>query len=104
MKKDNQEIPKRADKAIKLLDGLIEQLHYFYQDDRRFKKEVLKDAIEIESILKELAVNKKETFKRIAGKYKRYYENKNDSVIDSVNDSKLNESIKQRYKSDIKRD
>ena len=40
------QVPKRADKAIQLLEGLIEQLHYFYNgDDPKFKKNVLKDAV-----------------------------------------------------------
>lgn len=96
------EIPKRADKAIGLLSGLVEQLHYFYGEDRRFKTDVLKDAIEIENILKDLSINKKETFKRIAKKYKEYYETKSDNVINNVDDSKLNERIRDKYKHDFK--
>ena len=65
------EVPKRANHAIELLAGLVEQLHYFYGEDRKFKTDVLKDAIEIENILKDLSVNKKETFKRIAKKYEK---------------------------------
>ena len=98
------EIPKRAEKAILLLEGLVEQLHYFYGDHRRFKTDVLKDAIEIENILKELSINKKETFKRIAKKYENYYKRKKESIIDDVDDSILLDVVKKKYKEDIKRD
>ncbi len=98
------EVPKKADKAIGLLSGLVEQLHYFYADDRRFKTDVLRDAIEIENILKDLAVNKKETFKRIAKKYEEYYKNKSTDVVADVDDTKLNDSVRNRYRHDIKKD
>lgn len=99
-----KEIPKRADKAISLLEGLIDQLHYFYNgDELKFKQNVLKDATEIENILKDLSVNKKETFRRISKKYEEYYKNKSDPIVD-VDDTKLNESIRQRYKDNVKKD
>ena len=100
-------VPKRADKAIQLLEGLVEQLHYFYGDDRKFKTSVLKDAIEIENVLKDLAVNKKETFKRVAKKYEEYYRKKQEAIDNTVvntNDAKLNDSVKQRYRHDFKKD
>ena len=99
--------PKRADKAIQLLEGLVEQLHYFYGDNRKFKTDVLKDAIEIENALKDLAVNKKETFKRIAKKYDEYYKRKQqaiDNTVANADDAKLNDSIRDRYRHDFKKD
>ena len=101
------EVPKRANHAIELLEGLIEQLHYFYGDNRKFKTDVLKDAIEIENILKDLAVYKKETFKRIAKKYEEYYKKKQEAIditVANADDSKLNESIRNRYRHDFKED
>ena len=101
------EIPKRADKAITLLEGLVEQLHYFYGEDRRFKTDVLKDAIEIENTLKEHAINKKDTIKRIAKRYENYFRKKQEAIDNTVvntNDTKLNDSIKHRYRHDFKKD
>jgi len=101
-------LPKRADKAIGLLDGLIEQLHYFYgSSDDKFKKHVLKDAVEIENTLKDLAVNKKGTFKRVAKKYENYYRKKQEAIDNTVanaTDAKLNDSIRNRYRHDFKED
>jgi len=101
------EVPKRANHAITLLEGLVEQLHYFYGEDRKFKTDVLKDAIEIENILKELAVNKKETFRRVAKKYDEYYKKRQqaiDNAVATADDAQLNESIRDRYRSDFKKD
>lgn len=93
----------KADNAIELLDGLVEQLHYFYNgEETKFKEHVLKSATAIEDTLKELSVNKKETFKRIAKKYDEYYKNKHGAV--DINDEQLNDSVKQRYQSDFKAD
>ena len=100
--------PKRADKAIGLLDNLVELLHYFYNgNEDKFRKDVLKSATEIEDILKELAVNKKETFKRISKRYEAYYRKKQEAIDNTVvnaDDTKLNDSIKTRYKQNIKKD
>ena len=101
------EVTKRANKAIKLLDGLVDQLHYFYGDHPNFRKVVLNDAIEIENVIKDSSVNKKETFRRIAKKYEEYYRKKQEAVDNAVagtNDAKLNERIKQRYRLDFKQD
>ena len=101
------EVPKRANHAITLLEGLVEKLHYFYGDNRKFKTDVLKDAIEIENILKDLAVNKKETFRRVAKKYEEYYKKKQqaiDNAVATADDAKLNESIRDRYRHDFKKD
>jgi len=74
-------IPKRANKSIELLDKLVSQLHYFYGNaDKKFRQHVLKDAIEIENTLKDLAINKKETFRRVAKKYERYYSKKQEAI------------------------
>ena len=100
-------LPKRADNAIQLLEGLINQLHYFYGEDRRFKTDVLKDAIEIENTLKEHAINKKDTIKRVAKRYEEYFRKKQDAITNTVvnaDDTKLNDSIKHRYRSDFKKD
>lgn len=106
-KKDEPKLPKKADKAIKLLEKLVEQLDFFYFGDRtKFRKHVLKDAIEIENILKDLAINKKETHRRIAKRYEISMEKKikehDDKLLD-VNDTKLNERIKRQYDHDFKK-
>lgn len=94
-------IPKRADKAIGLLDNIVEQLHYFYgNNDSKFRKHVLKDAVEIENILKDLAVNKKDTYKRIADRYKTYYEQKQEAVVNTT-DVKITDSVRTRYKKEL---
>lgn len=103
-----EKIPKNADNAIELLEKLVTQLHYFYNgDELKFKKNVLKDAVEIENTLKELAINKKDTFKRIANKYESYYKRKQEAIDNTVintDDTKLNESIRDRYRHDVKKD
>ena len=103
----SEEVPKRANHAITLLEGLVEKLHYFYGTDRRFKTEVLKDAIEIENTLKDHAINQKETFKRLAEKYEIYYKKKQqaiDNTVADADDTKLNESIRNRYRHDFGKD
>ena len=101
-------IPKKADDAIKLLESLVEQLHYFYNGhEDNFKKNVLKDAAKIENTLKELAVNKTETFTRISKRYEEYYKKKQaalDDAMSNVTDTKLNDSVKQKYRQDFKKD
>lgn len=105
-KKKETKLPKKADKAIKLLEKLVQQLEYFYfGNTKKFGVNVLKDAIEIENILKELAINKKETHRRIAKRYEKLYENKikkHDDAILDINDTKLNERIKKQYITDFK--
>jgi len=99
-------IPKKADKAIQLLEGLVEQLHWFYgNNDKKFKEHVLKDATQVEDILKELAINKKETFKRIARKYSELYKKKQEAMdIANIDDTQLNDSIRNRYRPDTNKD
>jgi len=106
-KAKEQKLPKRADMAIHLLEGLVEQLHYFYGTNiHKFKIDVLKDAFEIENVLKDLAINKKETFKRLRDRYDHYYEKKletHDSTLLNTNDVKLNVRIKEQYKTEVRR-
>ena len=94
-------VPKRANKAIGLLEDLVNQLHYFYgNNDTKFRKHVLPHAVEIENILKDLSINKKETFKRIARSYENYYRNKQDAVnvaIDNADEKSLNDSLRTIY-------
>ena len=104
----DKKLPKKANKAIGLLEGLIEQLHYFYNgNEEKFRRGVLRSATEIENTLKDLAVNKKDTFKRINKKYEEYYRKKQEAIDNTVanaTDTKLNDSIKQRYRHDFKKD
>lgn len=104
----SKDIPKKANRAIDLLEGLIEQLHYFYNgNDLSFKKHVLKDALEIEDILKDISITKKETFKRVAKKYEDYYKKKQEAIentVINVTDTKLNNSLRERYRHDFKDD
>lgn len=97
-------VPKRANKAIGLLENLVEKLHYFYGDHQDFRNDVLKPAMEIEDILKDLSINKKETFKRISRKYEDYYKRKQaamDTVVSNVSHEDLNESLKKRYDKEV---
>lgn len=97
-------VPKRADKAIQQLEKLADQLHYFYKGHPKFKKEVLKPAKEIENILSELAINKKETFKRIAKRYKDFYEKKQEALDSAVTNTNLNDSIRTKYRNYTEKD
>ena len=52
-------------------------------------------------------INKKDTFKRIANRYEEYYKKKQealDNAVANADDTKLNDSIKQRYRTDFKKD
>jgi hypothetical protein len=57
--------------------------------------------------LKDHAVNQKDTFKRIAKKYEEYYKKKQqaiDTTVANADDTKLNESIRDRYRHNFKED
>lgn len=99
-------VPKKANKAIGLLDDLVTKLHYFYGEHPDFRRDVVNPASQIENILKELAINKKETHKRIADKYEKYYKKKQDAsdAVAAANDASLNESVKSRYRLNTKKD
>ncbi len=83
--------PKKAAKAIELLDNLADQLHYFYGNSPKFRPEVLVHVLEIEQILRDLSVNQMETHHKIAKRYESYYKNKliNESRHDNSSNSKL---------------
>ena len=81
-KKEKIKTPRKAARAIDLLDKLVGELHYFYGNSPKFRTEVLNFATEIEGILKELAVNKTEAHHKIATKYKKYYEEKLKEIED----------------------
>jgi len=70
--------PKKATKAIEILDGILSQLEYFYggMDHPRFREDALKPILEIEQLLKDLAINKRETHRTIAKRYEKLYEDK----------------------------
>lgn len=96
--------PKTADKAIELLEGLVELLHYFYMEHENFRKDVLVPATEIENTLKGLALDKEKTFKRINDKYAEYYKKKQETNVASITDAQLNDSVTQRYRHDFGKD
>ena len=58
-KKNKTKEPKQTVKAIDDLHNLVEQLSFFYQDNPRFRKDVLERAINIEKELCKLSVDKK---------------------------------------------
>lgn len=58
-KKNNPKEPKRAIIAKEYLHEIVEQLHFFYQNEERFQKDVLKKASYIEDVLEKLSVDKK---------------------------------------------
>ena len=70
--------PKKASKAIELLDSILNQLEFFYggMSHPRFREDALKPILEIEQLLKDLAINKRETHKTIAKRYEKLYEDK----------------------------
>lgn len=57
--KEDPKEPKRALIAKEYLHEIIEQLHFFYQNNERFEKDVLKKASYIEDALEKLSVDKK---------------------------------------------
>lgn len=59
VKKSNPTEPKRAKIAKEYLHEIVEQLHFFYQNEDRFQKDVLKKAVYIEDVLEKLSVDKK---------------------------------------------
>lgn len=58
-KESNPKEPKRAVIAKEYLHEIVEQLHFFYQNEERFKKDVLTKASYIEDVLEKLSVDKK---------------------------------------------
>lgn len=58
-KENNPKEPKRAKIATEYLHEIVEQLHFFYQNEERFQKYVLKKASYIEDVLEKLSVDKK---------------------------------------------
>lgn len=93
---------KKSDKCIELLNDLVDQLYFFYGNrNKEFKDNVIKPATIIENTLRELAVNKKTTFKQIAERYEKIYKQKQKKVIDIItdlDDTKLNQSVSERYR------
>jgi hypothetical protein len=58
-KENNPKEPKRAVIAKEYLHEIVELLHYFYQNEERFRQDVLKKAVYIEDVLEKLSVDKK---------------------------------------------
>ena len=58
-KKNKTKEPKQAVKAIDDLHDLVEQLKFFYQNNIRFRKDVLEKAVNVEKELSKLSVDKK---------------------------------------------
>lgn len=90
----NVKEPKQARKSIEHLHSLVEQLRFFYQDNDRFKKEVLKKAIHIEDTLYELAIDKKVERARFISKFKHLFEKENKELKEEVKE--LKEELKER--------
>ena len=69
---------RKAAKGIELLEGIIRQLEFFYGGNQHpnFRNDALKPILEVEQLLKDLAINKRETHRTIAKRYEKLYENK----------------------------
>lgn len=94
--------PKRIDKAVGLLDNLVDQLHYFYgNNEKAFRKDVLKPAVEIEHVLKELSASKTDTFKMIAKKYEEFFKQKQIEQLQK-SEEEITDSVKNRYNKELK--
>ena len=62
--------PKRVQKALTTLDKMIDYLHFYMGDCPEFKRIVRVELVNVENLLKELAVDQKVQNVRLAKKLK----------------------------------
>jgi hypothetical protein len=91
-KKNKVKQTKKTVKAIDDLYDLTSQLEYFYQNNDKFKKNVLNKAINIEKELYKLSVDKKV----FSSKLKEIFNKENRELKEKV--AELTEEVKQRGK------
>lgn len=72
----DKKIPKKASHILDNLEFLIKQFDYFAPNTLYFRKEILPRVREIEDYIKTRAVNQTKTFKEIASRYEKLYEQK----------------------------
>lgn len=70
LKEQNIKEPKRVQRALTTLDKMIDYLHYYMGDSPEFKKIVRIELVNVEELLKELAVDQKVQNIRLAKKLK----------------------------------
>lgn len=96
MEKNKVKQPKKAKKAVEELHDLVDQLRYFYQDNQKFKKEVLKKAIYVEDVLHTLSVDKKIEHARFVNKFKSLFGKENKELKEE--NKKLKQEVEKRGK------
>jgi arginine decarboxylase-like protein len=89
-KESNPKEPKRALIAKDYLHDIVEQLHFFYQNEGKFQKEVLKKATYIEDVLEKLSIDKKS----FSGKLKDIFGQKAEELKEE--NKELKEELKAR--------
>ncbi len=93
-KKNKVKEPKKTQKAIEHLHELVDQLRFFYADNDRFKRDILKNAIYVEDVLREYGVDKKVDHARFISKFKHLFAKENEELKEEVKE--LKEEIKER--------
>lgn len=84
-KKKNKTVePKKTQKAIECLHDLVDHLKFFYTDNERFKKEILKNAIYVEDVLREYGIDKKIDHARFISKFKHLFAKENEELKKEV--------------------
>ena len=71
-----KKIPKKAAHMLENLEFLTDQFDYFSPNSEYFRKEILPRVRELEDFIKTRAVNQKKTFREIASRYEKLYEEK----------------------------
>ena len=85
--------PKRCVKAIKIIHKWIDDLHYYTNNHPNFRQMYLNDAIYVENLLRELAVDKKidhakfiQKFKHLIGKENEELKKENEELKKELNE------------------
>ena len=79
----DKKVSKKASHILDDLDTLVDHLDYFGGNSEYFRKEVLPRVRNIEEFIKTRAVNQSKTFREIASRYEKVYEQKAKNLEDS---------------------
>jgi len=92
MKKNKQEPPKRAQRAITKLHTLVEYLEFYMGNSPEFRKCVVKElAQDIEEVLHELSIEKNIDHIRLATKLKTIWNKKLNVKIEKEVENRIDE-------------
>jgi FtsZ-binding cell division protein ZapB len=96
LNKNKVKEPKKAQKAIEYLHEMVDHLRYFYHNNDNFKKHVLKKAIYVEDVIRELGVDKKIDHARFISKFKDLFGKQVEELKEE--NRELKEELKERGK------